>query len=268
MINISAAAPPAGEFRIGHVFSQAAAVLSRNFLIFFVVTLVAGSPRLLFTTAGSVAGMLGRVSLGLFLSFVLNMLGQAIVVYAAFQDMRNRPVDIGESLRVALSRVLSIIGIAVCIGTAFMVVFVLPVAVGTFFLRPNLYVALPLAIGIAIGAAVAVFLLTMWIVATPACVVERRGPLSSIGRSSNLTKGHRWKVFGMVLLLFAVAALISSVVRGLLGLTGSSTLATLGTLAWIGVWGAFYATVVVVTYHDLRVAKEGVDTDQIASVFD
>jgi hypothetical protein len=42
----------------------------------------------------------------------------------------------------------------------------------------------------------------------------------------------------------------------------------LGTLAWNGVWGAFYAIFGVVTYHDLRVAKEGVDVHQIAAVFD
>jgi Membrane domain of glycerophosphoryl diester phosphodiesterase len=266
MANISAAAPTAGEFRVGHVFTQAAAVLSRNFLTFFVVALVAGLPRLLFTTPGTIAGALGHLSLGLSLSFVLNTLGQAIVVYAAFQDMCSRPVDIGESLHVALRRLLSIIGIALCMGTAFLVALALPAAIAGFFMRPHLYVAV--AIGVAIGIAVATVLLTMWIVAIPACVVERRGPLSSIARSGNLTKGHRWRVFGMLLLLLAVAALIGGVVRALLGLTGSSTLTTLGTLAWIGVWGAFYATIVVVTYHDLRVAKEGVDVHQIASVFD
>jgi hypothetical protein len=31
---------------------------------------------------------------------------------------------------------------------------------------------------------------------------------------------------------------------------------------------AFYAVLIVVTYHDLRVAKEGIDTDQIAAVFE
>jgi hypothetical protein len=87
-------------------------------------------------------------------------------------------------------------------------------------------------------------------------------------RSGQLTRGHRWKVFGMVLLLFVVAALIGGVITALLRLTGSFVLVTLGTLAWTGVWGAFYATIVVVTYHDLRVAKEGIDVHQIASVFD
>jgi Na+/proline symporter len=35
-------------------------------------------------------------------------------------------------------------------------------------------------------------------------------------------------------------------------------------LAWSALLGTFYAILVVVTYHDLRVAKEGVNTDQIA----
>ena len=153
-------------------------------------------------------------------------------------------------------------------GLAVMVVFAVPALMASLFLygRSLLYAAL--AIGAVIGIAFAALLLTMWLVSTPACVVELKGPLSSIRRSSSLTKGHRWKIFGMVLLLFVVAALIGAVIGRLLGLTGSFVLVTLGTLAWTGVWSAFYATIVVVTYHDLRVAKEGVDVHQIAAVFD
>jgi len=43
---------------------------------------------------------------------------------------------------------------------------------------------------------------TMWFVATPACVVERLGPFRSMGRSRQLTKGHRWKIFGTIVLIF------------------------------------------------------------------
>jgi hypothetical protein len=44
--------------------------------------------------------------------------------------------------------------------------------------------------------------------------------------------------------------------------------AFVGYVIWNALWGAFYATFAVVTYHDLRVAKEGVDTAQIAAVFE
>jgi hypothetical protein len=247
MANISAAAPAAaGEFRIGQVFSRAGAVLSRNFLTFFVVTLVAGLPRILWigdAARGVAAGAIGKMLLGIFLSIVLGTLAQAIVLYGAFQDMRGRPVSLGDCLRIGLGRFFPIIGLAICVSIGLMVGFLLLVVPG-------------------------VILALMWFVATPACVVEQLGPLASMGRSSELTKGHRWKILGMVLLLVIGAGIVSGVIGALLGLTGSTVLVTLGTLAWTGAWGAFYAVFVVVTYHDLRVAKEGVDVHQIASVFD
>jgi len=40
------------------------------------------------------------------------------------------------------------------------------------------------------------------------------------------------------------------------------------TLVWSAVLGAFSSVVVAVSYRQLRVAKEGVDIEQIAAVFD
>ena len=246
MANISAAAPAApGEFRIGQVFSQSAAVLSRHFLLFFVVALVAGLPRVLLEAGETEIGgqAYGRILIGLFLSIILSTLAQAVLVYGAFQDMRGRPVNLGDCLRVGLGRFFPIIGLAICVTIGIMVGLLLLVVPG-------------------------IILAVMWFVATPACVVEQLGPMSAMGRSSELTKGHRWKIFGMLVLVVIGAGIIGVIIGALLGLTGSTILVTLGTLAWAGVWGAFYAIFGVVTYHDLRVAKEGVDVHQIASVFD
>ncbi len=247
MANISAAVPTtSGEFRIGQVFSQTSAVLSRHFLMFFVVMIVAALPRVLLTqTAVTGAGgeVYGKLFLGLFLQIVLSTLAQAVLVYGAFQDMRGRPVSLVDCLRVALGRFFPIIGLAICMSIGLSIGFILLVVPG-------------------------IILAVMWFVSTPACVVEQLGPLASMGRSSELTKGHRWKIFGMLLLVVIIGLVISIVIGALLGLTGSPVLVTLGTLAWTGVWGAFYAIFGVVTYHDLRVAKEGVDVHQIASVFD
>ena len=246
MANISAAAPVApGEFRIGQVFSRSAAVLSRHFLLFFVVALVAGLPRVLLEADGADLGAeaAGRLLIGVFLSIVLNTLAQAVIVYGAFQDMRGRPGNLGDCLRVGLGRFFPIIGLAICMSIGIMIGFVLLVIPG-------------------------IILAVMWFVATPACVVEQLGPMSAMGRSSELTKGHRWKIFGMLVLVVIGAGIVSLIIGALLGLTGSFVLVTLGTLAWAGVWGAFYAIFGVVTYHDLRVAKEGVDVHQIAAVFD
>jgi glycerophosphoryl diester phosphodiesterase family protein len=247
MANISAAAPIApGEFRIGDVLSKTATLLSRNFLTFFVVAIVASLPRLLWAgvDAETAANFpWGRFFGGLGFFLILNTLAQAIILYGAFQAMRGRPVNLGECLSVGLSRFFPIVGLVICAYLAIWVGLILLIVPG-------------IILGI------------MWYVATPVCVVEQKGPLASLGRSSELTKGHRWKIFGMVVLLIIVAGIVGAIIVALLKLTGSWVLMTLGTLVWNGAWGAFYAIFGVVTYHDLRVAKEGVDTDQIASVFD
>jgi uncharacterized membrane protein len=247
MTNAYAAAPVApGEFRVGQVLNRSFTLLSRNFLLFFVVTAVAALPNVLISqsTDRNVSGATAAwIGLSTILTVVLQMLSQAVVLYGAFQDMRSRPIDLGEALRVALGRLLPIIGVAIC------------VSIGVFL--GSLLLIVP-----------GLILMTMWYVATPVCVVEQKGPLASMGRSSELTKGHRWKIFGMILLVIFGGVIVSAIFIGLLALTGSTVLEILGNLLWNGVWGAFYAIFAVVTYHDLRVAKEGVDVHEIAAVFD
>jgi hypothetical protein len=108
----------------------------------------------------------------------------------------------------------------------------------------------------------------MFFVATPVCVVERLGPLASMTRSRDLTRGHRWKVFGVVVLLTVINIVVASVLKlGLVALAGP-VLAVTGLLIWGALYGAYSALIAVVSYRDLRVAKEGIDTEQIAAVFD
>jgi MFS family permease len=236
------------DFRVGRVLSQTTAVLSRHFPTFFAIAAVANLPTLLlFKDAPSSTSDPGQaaslVVLGVVLSLVLNVVSQAVILYGAFQDMRGRPVNLVESLMVGLNRFFPIIGLAIVMWALValaMVVFVVP----------------------------GLILLAMWFVGTPACVVERRGPWASLRRSSELTKGHRWKIFGLMLVLIVASALISPLVGLVSTAIGGTALAFVGELIWNGVWGAFYAIAAVVAYHDLRVAKEGVDTEQIAAVFD
>jgi hypothetical protein len=71
-----------------------------------------------------------------------------------------------------------------------------------------------------------------------------------------------------MLLLLIPAGIIGNVIDLALAALTGGILLPIGHLIWSGIWGAFFAIFVVVTYHDLRVAKEGVDTDQIAAVFE
>jgi hypothetical protein len=234
-----------GDFRVGRVINRTFSVLSRNFLPFFCVTAITSLPSLLLlknpATVDDLSQSWQPMLLGVFLAIVLGVLSQAIVLYGAFQDMRGRPVNLLESFQVGLHRFFPIIGLAIVMTVLGMIGFMLLIIPG-------------------------LILFTMWAVATPACVVEQLGPLRSMARSSQLTKGHRWKIFGLVLLLFAANFVVTILLDAVLGAVGGVSF--IGGLIWNGIWGAYYAIAAVVTYHELRVAKEGIDIEQIATVFD
>jgi hypothetical protein len=261
MTDIAAGAviDPTSGFRVGDVLGRSFSIFGRNFASFAILSAVAALPYLLYywtlsgvttvqrgTPGFNVAAMQsagGAAGLSVILGLGLNILTQAIIVHAAFQDMRQRPVRIGESFRVGLGRILPILGIMILYGLGVGLGFLLFVVPG-------------------------IILLLMWYVAIQACVVERLGPLGSLGRSAFLTKGNRWKLFGLVILVGILGGIVSGVVpvvgKLIAGRAGyvimqyvAQTLVT-----------AFGAILGAVIYRDLRVAKEGIDTDRIASVFD
>jgi MFS family permease len=250
MADISLSAPFAeGDFRVGRILNRTSSVLSRNFLPFFIVTAIANLPGPLIvkiSTDRAVDAALqnvGIVMLALVLTVMLNGLCQAIVLYGAFQDMRGRRVNLVESLQVGLHRFFSVI----------VLLFVSYFVIGLAFL-------LLLVPGFV--------LLSMWFVATPICVVETLGPIRSLRRSSQLTKGHRWAIFGLILLVAVLGSIVVSIIDYGLEAAAGPMLSLIGGAILNGVWGAFNAIAVVVTYHDLRVAKEGTSIEQIAAVFD
>jgi hypothetical protein len=245
--SVSANRGAAGDFRVGRVFDRTSSVYTRNFLIFTLVPLVAYLPSLLLPArADGMAYQNGGWMIALvaiILTVMLGLLSQAILVYGSFQDMRGKQVDIGESFNVGIGRLVPILGLTILEGLCIMVGFMLLFVPG-------------------------LILITMWFVAVPICIVERRGPWQSLVRSGELTKGHRWKIFGIILVLYLVSAIVGYILTSVLTAVGGTVLAVIATLLWNGVWGAFFAIFVVVTYYELRVAKEGIDIEQIASVFD
>jgi uncharacterized membrane protein len=94
------------------------------------------------------------------------------------------------------------------------------------------------------------------------------GPIRSLGRSVALTKGHRWKVFGIMLLLGVGGAILGAIISMILRTLHIKLIFAVGEYAWQVMLIALQSIVYVVMYRDLRVAKEGVSTEEIAAVFD
>jgi Membrane domain of glycerophosphoryl diester phosphodiesterase len=241
------------EFRIGPVFSRAWSVYIANFLMFTLVALVISLPNLLSGEGQTPSGIFWNFAVFIFW-MIANTVGLAVILYGAFQAMRGRAVVIGEAIRRGLSRFWPIVGLAILQWLGIAVGFLL-------FIVPGIMLAV------------------RWSVALPACVVEGLGPTASMGRSAELTKGHRWKIFGVYLLIMIIALIFIGIIGALVaGLFGSPFSAAalergigIGTLLWLivtAIYTAYFNIFVVMMYNDLRAAKEGIDTDQIAAVFD
>jgi hypothetical protein len=241
------------DFQVGAALSKAFSLLVRNALPFGIVAVITNLPifllPLLFTSFGRQVTAANNSSRLLWMTLayvvlvvVLHAISQAIILYGAFEDMRGRPVNLISSIWFGGRRLLPVLGVALWGG-------LLTGLAGLLLIIP------------------AFIVYTMWYVATPACVVESIGPGKSLSRSAELTKGHRWKVFGMLIVLGIIEALGNLLVQATVKVLGP-TVGLVTSLVWLACFGAYSAILAVVTYHDLRVAKEGVDTDQIAAVFE
>jgi hypothetical protein len=124
------------------------------------------------------------------------------------------------------------------------------------------------AIGLLLLVIPGLIWLAMFFVAFPACVVERLGPIESMTRSAELTKGVRWRVFAVVLVVFAAAIFVLGAFDVAVLRLGRGLFGTIGNFVWQAVYGAYFSVLTAVLYSDLRRTREGIDLEQIAAVFD
>jgi hypothetical protein len=280
MANTTSAPFAEGDFRVGRVISRSISILSRRFVPLFVIAAGAYLPSFLISLW--MRGLLwtsrlpGRteqaaVVILLVVAYILfSVLGQAMIVHAAFQDMRRQRASLGASVKVGLRRFLPLFGITIVLTMLIVLSFALFIGLARLGM-PFLSVVMPIPIFLLLAPIPIVAAVTVCFVTTPACVVEKRGPLGSVRRSAQLTKGHRLRIFGLELLLvglLVVTGIFISSLGWVLSTLPVPLAAAINGLLWNTVWVAYCAVTIAVAYHDLRVAKEGVDIEQIASVFD
>ena len=241
--------PTGGTFRIGDVLNRSFSVFSRHAASFIGITAVAYIPIYIFAfaqlgrkstdfdTGTVVLGMLSVIAL-----IICSVVASGAVLYCVVQDLRSAPFSVGNSVQVALRRLLPMIGVAICVGVLCLLGLMLLVVPG-------------------------LIVICMYYVATPVCIAENEGVFGSMSRSAQLTKGHRWQIFGILGLIWIASVIITVLIEALGAGLGAIPEFIL-TQVWQVVAGAFGGVVSGVLYYNLRVAKEGVDINQIASVFD
>ena len=237
---------PGPEFRIGRVLTRGFSVLSRNIVPFGLLAAVFTVPPYLYGLAPGSPDVPGAGGVGDVAIFVVDvLLGYlltAALVYGTISELRGAHANLAECVSRGLGLVFPVVGVAILAGIATGLASLLLIVPG-------------------------LIVLTMLWVAVPVAVVERPGVMDSLRRSAELTKGYRWPVFGLILTL-VVLVLVLSLLGGLL----VANMGTVGSVvvSWIlsAAIGAVFAVVSAVSYHDLRIAKEGVGAEQIAAVFD
>lgn len=255
------------EFSVGNVFSRGFGAIGSNPGVFFGASLLFGAlpgsaitlirhaigfdnPFQAFANKGAVTIGIAFSLLGLFFYLV----SAGALVRATVAASEGRQARLGECA-----------------------------AIGARSALPLLLLFILLLVGVWVGTVLfivpGIILFTMWSVAVPALVEERIGILAAFGRSRYLTKGARWRVFGVNLVLLVLLIVVSSVfwllLRGAMpALTPADprnfhlpiglalaqiVLGTLVNMLWSAIQNALYV--------ELREAKDENTPDHLAAVF-
>jgi len=252
------------RFDFGHVVGQTFGLIGRNFFAFVTLALIfVGAPRfgimyLQSTVLSDRPDLAGWAPLvGVLVSLVTTYILQGALTRASVDDLSKKGVSIGAALGDGLRYFFPLFIVALLVG------------LGT-------------GIGLLLFIIPGLFLIVRWAVAAPAALIEREGPTHSIGRSAELTAGHRWAVFGLVLLylVFFYASIIGlGMVLAAMGNIGSNAAGVMtkdmsgyiyaGAMAGVETLTSLVATVGMASlYFELRRVKDGVGVDELAKVFD
>ena len=252
----------ASDFRVGEVIVRSFDLLRQHFLKFMALAFAMWLPDLLLLPSNFNAGQ--QVGPGQQVTFTFGQsyharngaeaalagliwlflfaLCQPAIMYGTYQSMRGRGFQIGEAFGRAFRRLLPVIGTLIVAGISIVVGLILLIVPGIVFSM-------------------------MFYVAIPVCVIERFGPFRSLGRSRELTKGYRWRIFGLALLLLLLSAVGQGLEKALSIAIGGIPAIAGDAVVQVGIL-TFQLIVYAVAYYDLRAAREGIDIEELAFVFD
>lgn len=258
---MSATADIAGEassetgsgFTIGDILGRSLSIFRRNFgalillggliMLPYLVALLTNIQHPNAVLGAAIGGrMTSSDRLWTFLLPVLQTVAEIAVVSGTLMELSGQPVRVVEMVRNAAKRFWPTLGVVILQGFGVVIGLVLLVVPG-------------------------LIALTMLYVAVPVCVIEQRSATASLNRSAALTKGHRWSVFGLLLVVILGGAVIMLLVEQVALMTagpiGQAIAEYLEQVAYI----PFTAIVGTVLYQALRTAKEGPGIEMISEVF-
>lgn len=182
--------------------------------------------------------------LGFVVSMITGFLLQASIVRAAIKDLKGERVDIPSNLLVAVELLLPMVGLTILV--------VLATAIGTMLL---------------IVPGIIVYI--MLIVSVPVLVEERRGIIGSMSRSMELTKGSRWHIFLLGVLIIIISLIVGGILGAVSGMVSMNSLLVAGVIGAVGsaISSLIGAALLASLYVELRTVKEGAAVESLGQIF-
>ncbi len=239
------------EFSIGRILGNSFSILNKNIISFGIMALILMIPNAYFLilpltggviTLGAFDNSFGIIAITLMVQMIFSSLLTAMLVYGTFNSIKGQQVSFSQMLSKGLSIVFPVIGLSIVI---FMIV-----ALGTILL------IIP-----------GIILFTMFYVAIPVKVIESVGISDCLTRSKSLTDGHKWGIFGLLVIISIASAILNMAVTSSIVMMGSFIIPSILLYVLTAYITAFAAVMSAMVYYELRSEKEGIDIDQLSEVF-
>lgn len=206
-----------------------------------------------------------------------------LLTVAVGQGVLGRKETLASAWRATRPRLWRLIAMLLLAGLFFAGGFVLGVGllvgVGLFLGEGAHLPAIGILVGVIGGIALWVFavvVLVRWSVAVPVVILERLGPLKSLGRSWQLVRRSSWRVFGILFVTRLIVGIVGAMISVPFALAGGGSvffatsaqnqvnvlalvLEAVGRIIASTLTAPMLAGAVVLLYADLRMRREGMD---------
>jgi len=200
-------------FTVGNVVGESLSLYRRFFVRFFVLALIVFAVVDLIPAIAATASSDAARALWFVVGVVVILVGfvwlEAALI-AQVDDVRDGRIDssIGEIFERVRNRLPQLIAVGLLTALAIVAAAVLLLVVAS-----ALHVAW---LGVVLLIAFSFFLLTRWLLAPAAIVLEKLGTVPGLRRSWQLVSGHSWQAFFLLLVTLILAAIPSAIVNSIL----------------------------------------------------
>jgi hypothetical protein len=267
---------PLGAMTVGDILDRGLKILFARLPVFYLINLIVLGPVIVLQMAipfaiqdlaegGNqvdptvVIATLGGIVLVVLLALILQPFGTAAILHIIMQEYKGETASIGQAFSFALTRFLTLLLASLLVGLIVMLGMLLCCI-------PGIYFAITYAF---VGQVV---------------VLERLGAGDALGRSKSLIEGHRWRVFGVLMLIGVANLIVAMMIQTSLGLAlppqeiiplegggqrvqfhpVNQAITSLVSQLVAIVFSTYIAVCTTLLYLDLRIRKEGYDLELAA----